>query len=209
MHRRNHFIGQANSMLCIFGKLDLFVKIKLFKSYCSSIYGCELWSLNGDAVQSFCCAWRSALRRLLDLPFDAHSYLLHAITTSLPILDEICKRSAHFVATCLNSRSQLVRNIAWHSVVYGRHCSVLGGNILFCCRRYGWDIDDFLLGRVSLQNIFFQDFCDNYVGDDQACVIHRLSELILLREGYCGFSYDGVFLSKKELQTLINYTASA
>jgi len=56
---------------------------------------------------------------------------------------------------------------------------------------------------------FFQDFFDNYVGDDQACVINRLSELILLREGYCGFSYDGVFLSKKELQTLINYTASA
>ena len=76
LNRRNHFIGQANSLFCFFNKMDLLVKIKLFKSYCSSIYGCEIWSLVSHNVDSFCCAWRTALRRLLSLPFNAHSFLL-------------------------------------------------------------------------------------------------------------------------------------
>ena len=34
-HRRNCFIGQSNNVLCYFNKLDLSVRVKLFKSYCS------------------------------------------------------------------------------------------------------------------------------------------------------------------------------
>ena len=48
-NRRNHFIGQVNS------KMNLFVKIKLLKSYCPSLYGCELWSLVSVDVDNFCC----------------------------------------------------------------------------------------------------------------------------------------------------------
>ena len=54
-NRRNHFIGQVNNyLLCFISKMNLLVKIKLFKSYCSSLYGCELWSLVSDDVDSFC-----------------------------------------------------------------------------------------------------------------------------------------------------------
>jgi len=34
-------------------RLSLHIKIKLFKSYCSSIYGSELWSLEDDVLQDF------------------------------------------------------------------------------------------------------------------------------------------------------------
>jgi len=40
--RRNSFINQVNNVLCFFGKLDSFVKTKLFKAYCTNMYGCEL-----------------------------------------------------------------------------------------------------------------------------------------------------------------------
>ena len=39
MRGRSHFIGQVNNLLCFFGKLELFVKIKLFRSYRTSMYG--------------------------------------------------------------------------------------------------------------------------------------------------------------------------
>ena len=47
-NRRCNCIGQANSVciLCYFGKLDSVTKHKLFRTYCSSTYGCELWSLD-------------------------------------------------------------------------------------------------------------------------------------------------------------------
>jgi len=50
------------------------IKIKLFKSYCSSIYGTELWSLEDDVFQDFCYSWRTALWRLLNLLFNAHCF---------------------------------------------------------------------------------------------------------------------------------------
>jgi hypothetical protein len=58
-----------------------------------------------------------ALGRIVGLPYDAHSYFLPIISESLPTMDEICKRSARFV----------------------------GSNALFCCQRYGFDLELFRL----------------------------------------------------------------
>ena len=89
LFRRNSFVSQVNNVLCFFGKLDSFVKTKLFKAYCTSMYGCELWTLADPSVEQFCIAWRKALRRILDLPHNCHSYLLPLVTDILPAFDEI------------------------------------------------------------------------------------------------------------------------
>ena len=39
-------------------------KLKLLKSYCSSLYGCELWNLFNAANSDVCIAWRKDLRRV-------------------------------------------------------------------------------------------------------------------------------------------------
>ena len=52
-NRRCSFIGQTNSVLCDFGKIDSSVRYRLFRSYCSSNYGCELWFLDNSCVQDF------------------------------------------------------------------------------------------------------------------------------------------------------------
>ena len=46
LHKRCTFIGQVSNVICYFPRLDADVRHKLFKSYCSSIFGCELWHLN-------------------------------------------------------------------------------------------------------------------------------------------------------------------
>jgi len=55
-YRRNRFMGQVNNCLCFFNKLKCNVKLKLFNTYCSSIYGCELWSLSNMSVEEFAVA---------------------------------------------------------------------------------------------------------------------------------------------------------
>ena len=42
---RHKLIGQVNNVLCSFRQVDSVVKITLLKSYCLSLYGCELWNL--------------------------------------------------------------------------------------------------------------------------------------------------------------------
>jgi len=57
-------IGQINNMLCTFYQLDSVVKNQLIKSYCLSLYGCELWDLKNPNVENICKAWRSGLKRV-------------------------------------------------------------------------------------------------------------------------------------------------
>ena len=45
-YRHNRFVGQVNNCLCFFNKLKCNLKLKLFNTYCSSMYGCGLWSLS-------------------------------------------------------------------------------------------------------------------------------------------------------------------
>ena len=75
VQRRNTFVGQTNNVLCFFNKLNTVVKLKFFKSCCSSMYGAELWALNSDYIETFCVAWLKALRRItIQLPFLLSSY---------------------------------------------------------------------------------------------------------------------------------------
>ena len=75
--RKHSFIGQVNNIICYFGKLSPFVKYYLFHAYCTSYYGCELWSLSNCNVKEFCVAWRKSLRRVWGLPFQTHGVLLY------------------------------------------------------------------------------------------------------------------------------------
>jgi len=98
MQRRCNFTGQAINVYCFFKTQDM------------------VWSLEDDVLQDFCCSWRTGLRRLLNLPNNTHCFLLHIFTGTLPVFDEICKRSSSFVYSCLRSRYKLVRFIALHSM---------------------------------------------------------------------------------------------
>jgi hypothetical protein len=84
--RRNSFIGQTSNVLCFFNKLDTSVKLQLFKSYCCSFYGSELWSLDNIHVDNICVAWRKAPRRILQLPYNCHSYLLPILSDTQSIV---------------------------------------------------------------------------------------------------------------------------
>ena len=40
--RRHNLIGKLNDVLSTFREIDSFVKVRLLKNYCLSLYGCEL-----------------------------------------------------------------------------------------------------------------------------------------------------------------------
>jgi len=42
----NKLVTQVNNVLCSFSHFDAIVRIKLLKSYCLSLYGCEIWNSN-------------------------------------------------------------------------------------------------------------------------------------------------------------------
>jgi hypothetical protein len=62
--RRNIFVGQTNTFIYNFSKVDVSVRNILFKSYCSSHYGSELWDLTNRKIEDYCIAWRKVLRKV-------------------------------------------------------------------------------------------------------------------------------------------------
>jgi len=67
MRCRDKLIGQINNMLCTFYQLDPVVKNQLIKSYCLSLYGCELWDI--------CKARRSGPKHVWGLPRSCRSII--------------------------------------------------------------------------------------------------------------------------------------
>ena len=61
---RHKLIGQINNVLCSFHQVDSIVKIGLLKSYCLSLYGCEMWLLQHFAIENICKSWRNSMRRV-------------------------------------------------------------------------------------------------------------------------------------------------
>ena len=123
---RSTFIGQVNNVLCYFSKLGSSVKYRLFKSYCTSYYGSELWSLQHSDLNLLDITWRKATRRVWSLPHNTHSYLLPIVCQCLPIVHEFFRRFIYFAISCLTHESMIVRYIATYGVLHGRCNSFIG-----------------------------------------------------------------------------------
>jgi hypothetical protein len=139
--RRNKLCGQINSVLCFFSNCDAFIKVKLLISYCYSIYGSVLWDLGNPSVEFICRTWRKGLRRALGLPIDASSKLLPGLSGTLPIMDELYKRSLTFIQRCLTSDCTIVSSIAKMAVFSLRMTSPLGRNAFLCCKNLGKSVE--------------------------------------------------------------------
>lgn len=204
--KRNSLVSQINALLCYFGKLDPVVKSKLLKAYCSSMYGCELWFLEHEIIKQYCIAWRKGQRRVWGLPSNTHNDLLPIVCDSLPVFDEICKRSIFFMYKCLSHESELIRFVMRHGILFARTHSVIGSNVIFCSDRYNFRINDFINGNVNSNA--FVSYCVNNVSDTTVNTGLFLLEALALRNGSFSLS-DNMMINKDDINVIINYLATS
>jgi len=182
--RLGNFIGQVNDVLCFFGKLTSDVKARLFRAYCSSYYGCELWDLSGRSLSTFCAAWRKGARRIWNLPYRTHCHLLPLLCNCIPIFDEICRRSLKFLQSCLFHNTMLVRSVAQFSLTEGRNSSPCGRNALFCMHRFQYALSDIVSSISSMSvDTLVSRYVLSGISDAQRCESEFLAELISIRDG--------------------------
>jgi len=144
-----------------FGKLTHAVKTRLFQTYCNSRYGCELWSLDDSSINAFGVTWRKAVIRILNTLPDTHNNLVPLLLgNTLPFFDDLCKRAARFILECIQSESSLVRSVARFGIVAGLGNSFIVRNVVFLCSHFGWQLNEFVEGKISLQTArFLSHFC--------------------------------------------------
>lgn len=200
------FIGQVNNVLCYFPRLVADVRYKLFKSYCSSIFWCEIWDLNNININIFCTAWRTGLRHIWKLPNTSHSDLLHMLSDDLPIYDEICRRSLLFIQKCIFHSSNIVCFVTWHGLTISRYKSLIGSNFYFCASRFGFNRQAFFDGSVTVNSIIRQ-CCLKLVDMKRICVACFLLESLIFRDIVGRHGYTTV-LSSIEISCIVDYLAT-
>ena len=133
------------------------MKQSLMFSFCTNFYGSEF---NNPSVQDFCIAWRKGLRRVWGLPYTTHRDLLPVLANTIPILDQLHRRTANFINNCrLSNKCRVVQAIARHCVYFGLMKPPIGRNVFQCCGRYGVrslaisEVTTFLINKFVHNNI--------------------------------------------------------
>lgn len=197
--RKYKLFGQVNNLICNFSRLDFHSRCKLFFSFCCSHYGCELWDLGNKKLEEYCSGWRRGLRRFLGLPYDFNSQLLHCITDSTPIIDELYRRNANFILDCLNSPYSLVSLVANHSLFYSGSSSAVYRNIMSFILKYNTRLHQ--LCRCNSRY-----FCSLYFPRTDSCFSKSAVEIIRIRDGL--LSIPGITLDHPSSICFLSHISS-
>ena len=100
-----------------------------------------------------CIAWQKGLRRIWSVPYNTNGDILHGLSGDIPIFDEICKRSLHFIVNCLHHSCDLIRFFAWHGITGARGTSLFGRNVNTCSVWYNFTVSEFLAGIVDVNAV--------------------------------------------------------
>ncbi len=203
LSRRNHFIGQVNSFFGHFSKLDASTRDTLFKVYCSSHYGCELWNLTNVKVEDYCVAWRKGVRKIWSLPHNSSSLNVSLVSNSLPIFEEICRRMMNFLYSCLHNESDLIRYVVSFGIDVLHMNSIVGRNVVFCSDRFKTHVNSVGYSKISSHAMFERFLSD--VQPNMRAQADVLHEAVLIRDGTLTLPKNS--LTYGEITTLINALA--
>ena len=95
---------------------------------------------------------------------------------------EICKRSARFILSCIQSESSFVRSTVRYGIFVGRCNSFIGRNVLLLCPHFKWQFNYFICGNVSLNNYEFLHNFYTRVGNDDWSAAQLLAEILRIRD---------------------------
>ncbi len=71
------------------------------------LYGSQLWDYSHASINIFYVTWRKAIRKLLGLPFDTHSSMLHYICDDAPVNHQLFKRVVSLLNGLHTSKNEL------------------------------------------------------------------------------------------------------
>lgn len=128
------FIIRSNELFHLFKHTKRNVLYELFKSYCMSLYGCQLWDVSGKDINNFYVAWRKSIRMLFQLPYKTHCKLLPEICNDFPIDFQIHKRIVQFINNVSCSNNKCIE-MAYKLMINGSN-SAISNSLSYICEKY-------------------------------------------------------------------------
>lgn len=103
------FNRRVNVLMSRFYYCNFETKIKLFKSFCMSLYGSGIWDLSENCIEIFYTAWRKAVRKICGVNPRTHCSLLPLIIGSPYIKTTVTNRFMNFYRRVNNSENIYIK----------------------------------------------------------------------------------------------------
>ena len=132
-------------------------------------------------MQSFYTTWRKSVRRTWDLPYDSSSDLVYLVANSIPICDEICRRSFNFIEKEAACDGDLINVIVCNELYFCRMKSPLDRNAATYCLHYGIPIE--MLWNANLNKAFLHNRFATELTPEVSARAAMLREAMLVRDG--------------------------
>ena len=145
-------------------------------AYCCSFYGLQLWKFNSVGIDKCCKSWNIALRTLLGLPYNAHTYLLGPIMEQLDLRIQLYIRNFRLLWHASRSDNNIIYRPTCINSALCNSNSGLGYKMAFYRYRYNMSMSDDIelcIARISQ--------CE--LSDHQLAIVNNLSLSISVREG--------------------------
>ena len=150
------------------------ILINLFKAYCCSFYRSALWKFNSVRIDKCCKSWNIAVRILLGLPYNAHTYLLGPIMGQLHLRSHLYIHNFRFLWHAFRSDNNII-----YTCINNASCnsnSSLGYKLAFYRYRYNITI-------LNLVIICIARVSQCKLNDHQLAIVNNLSLLISVSGG--------------------------
>ena len=122
-------IFSVNKLCSNFNLVNNETKCTLFKAYCTAYYGTETWSMcNVSIEKNLYVQCDKCIRRLLDLPYKTHKYILHIISNIPTVKNQIHLRVTNFYNNKIADSKHNLLNYMYNKFKYN-YMSINGRNV--------------------------------------------------------------------------------
>ena len=189
------FIGYVNKVKANFGHLQMYVLCKLFKIYCCSFYGSQMWKINSLYFKNVCICWNKAVRRILNVPYTTHTWMLGPILNQTHISTQLIKRCIRFLFGMASSHNIIVYTCYNNAI--GNANTPMGSNIAYFRDKYGIELNSLSKNITNLVS-------EPKLNTEQLIAIQHLRDLLDIQNNVCtldNFSVEDIDMLIREVAT--------
>ena len=194
--KRAKFIGKVHSLNQEFYFCNPYVVMNLYKIYACSFYSSSLFDLFGCKLGQLYRTWNKAVRILVNVPMNTHTYLIETISKSLHPKVMLSSRFVTFHKTNISCKKPSVRLLA--SLASSDQRTSYGRNLRNISNECNIPIDALTNKLVKKMMTY------NSPSDDQKWRVGLVNELLEARLGMVE-----VPLSDDEINDLLSFACSS
>ena len=198
-----HLIYRTNMLMSNYGFCSYKVRVRLFDTFCMSLYGSPLWKISSKYINELIVTWKKCVRKVLKIDKKSRSRYLPHLIDKPDIKCQLLLRFAKFWLRCKCSSNSRVKIAAQNAM---RSQSIVAENVRqvsFYLNDDISDICDVFNSQNDVKCRFHAVWVKKLLCEDQITA-SIIKELIACREGNLCLHY-----TRNDVNTVLVYLCTS